>query len=110
MSNPHAFRMAISTFTVCGFACMYWVFMRLRRVEWGDGYFYITNYFRTAKVDDRGLQRTERKRILGISILILHFPGSTSFGKQVRMLCSQENEKFIRSLIIRQNGTDPESM
>ncbi|MCC6754194.1 MAG: hypothetical protein IT266_09465 [Saprospiraceae bacterium] len=109
LSNPYAFRMAICAFTVCGFALLYGMFMRLKRVEWGDGHFYITNYFRTAKIDDRGLQRAERKRMLGISFLTLHFPGGTSFGKQVRILCSQDNEKFIRSLIVKQNGTGPDS-
>ncbi len=58
-------------------------FLRLKRVECEDTYFYVTNYFRTYRYTYDSVARMRKLDFVIFAIIVLRFKDRTSFGRRI---------------------------
>ncbi|MCB9266887.1 MAG: hypothetical protein H6558_17805 [Lewinellaceae bacterium] len=77
-----SFRIGIVVFYLSGLLALAFTLMRLKRVEADNQFFYITNYFKTARYPFHSIDRVELSKFLLFRIATIYFKEPGAFGKQ----------------------------
>jgi len=90
------FRIMLLSFIITGALVMYFSIMSLKRVEVDEGFFYVTNYRKTARYPFHNVEKLEEASyfLFRVFHLTLREPGI--FGKKSFFLAS--NNRFQRAL------------
>ena len=80
-----------------GLLLLYLMFMRLKRVDFGETHFYVSNYFRTYRYTYDSVQKITLEKGLFARRAIIHFHSPSSFGLRVTFLPSHRLEEFIKA-------------
>jgi hypothetical protein len=84
------FRFGILAFYLSGGALLTFTLMRLKRVEADEEYFYVTNYFKTARYPFHSIEKVVESRLAIFTIVSLRFAAPGIFGKQATFLASRQ--------------------
>ncbi|MCB0570981.1 MAG: hypothetical protein KDC66_14500 [Phaeodactylibacter sp.] len=76
------FRILVVAFYLSGLLLLAFTLMRLKRVEVDDSYFYVTNYFKTARYPFHNIEKVELSRFLIFRVATIHFHEAGIFGKR----------------------------
>lgn len=89
------FSMIIIGFLLLGIIALYFLFMRLKRVELDKNYLYATNYIKHYRYPFHNIEHLEIKRFLiwRPTKVILKTPGK--FGKRFTFLASNQLEEYL---------------
>ncbi|MFM9947336.1 MAG: hypothetical protein ACKV1O_05300 [Saprospiraceae bacterium] len=69
---------------------------RLKRVETGEDFFYVTDYFRHRKYPFTGVAKLTETNLFLFKIVNIHFSAAGTFGKQIFFIASgQSYRKFL---------------
>lgn len=84
------FKLAVSFFFLTGLLLFVFTLLRLKRVEADDHFFYITNYFKTARYPFHNIERITVSRFLFISVASVYLRESGIFGKRCTFVPSRQ--------------------
>ena len=77
------FRIGMVLFYLSGLLLLAFTLMRLKRVEADEHYFYITNYFKTARYPFHNIERVEESKIFFFRTAFIYFKEPGLFGKRI---------------------------
>jgi hypothetical protein len=82
--SAEEFRWVFTAIYVMGLLLLYWSVMRLKRVEIGQEYIYITNYFKHVRYPLRDIEKVIHKERLMFPTGKIYLKASGSFGRIIR--------------------------
>ncbi len=82
------FRIFILVFYLSGLLLLVFTLMRLKRIEADAAFFYVTNYFKTARYPFHNIEKVVESRFFFFHIATLHFREPGIFGKQATFVPS----------------------
>ncbi|HMQ46154.1 MAG TPA: hypothetical protein PKA00_06930 [Saprospiraceae bacterium] len=77
-----------------GLALLAFTIMRLKRVEADQHFFYITNYFKTARYPFEDVEQVERSRFLLLKTATFTLKAKGIFGRSIFFIASSRFEEF----------------
>ncbi len=84
------FRLGVLAFYLSGLALLAFTLMRLKRVEADAHFFYVTNYFKTARYPFESIDKAVESRLVFFHIISLHFSQPGIFGKRATFIASNQ--------------------
>ena len=91
-----AMRWGTFVFYAGGVTLIIMTLWRLKRVETGEDFFYITDYFRHRKYPFIGVEKFTETNLFLIKIVHIHFKTAGTFGKRIFFIASgQSYRKFL---------------
>jgi len=91
------FRLGIIAFFIIGVSALYYLFMRLKRVEVTESHVYITNYIKTYRYPYDSITAINESSILGFYKIRLTLAEKGSFGKNIVFIASRKRwSEFIK--------------
>ncbi len=89
------FRIGLAFFFLSGLALFYFTLLRLRRIEIGQGFVYVTNYLKNYRYPYHNIARIETSTFLFLHIgaITLKTPGY--FGRKILFLPSMQRLKAV---------------
>ena len=82
------FRIATLMFLLTGIAALYWMVMRLKRVDMDPQFFYVSNYRKTYRYSYNNVKRMVEKDWWLFRTVHLYFRKPGSFGKKICFVAS----------------------
>lgn len=76
-------RLLVTTFYIGGIGILYWLVLRLKRVEIDDDYIYISNYFKNYRYPHRDVERIVRKKRPIFSTAKVYLKGKGTLGNSI---------------------------
>lgn len=73
----------IGFFFLSGAALLFFTLMQLKRVEMGEGYIYVTNYFQNYRYPYHNIERIETSTFLFFSVASIYLKVPGRFGKKI---------------------------
>ena len=86
-----AFRALFSLFFAFGVWLLYWMVMRLKRIEIDSQFIYVTNYFKNFRYPFHNIDRLVVKDYYFFKSIIIHFKTAGHFGEKVTFLPGRTN-------------------
>jgi hypothetical protein len=80
------FRIGLGFFYLSGLALFYFTLLRLRRVEIGQGFVYVTNYFKNFRYPYHNVERIETSTFLFLHIGTVTLKKPGYFGRRILFL------------------------
>jgi hypothetical protein len=93
--RPWMVKLLTVSFYVSSLFVLYLLFMRIKRVDFGDTHFYVSDYFRTFRYTYDSVEKVVLGRGLLLPHATVHFRAPSSFGPQITFLTSHRLEEFL---------------
>jgi len=84
------FRAGTLIFFISGIAVLYYLFMRLKRVEVTETHVYVTNYYKTYRYPYSSISTIQEQNILGFTKVRMHLAEPGSFGDKIVFIASRK--------------------
>ena len=84
------FRIGTLVFFISGIAILYYLFMRLKRVEVSETHVYVTNYWKTYRYPYSSISKIDEQNILGFTKVRMELTEPGSFGKKFVFIASRK--------------------
>ncbi|MFM8448891.1 MAG: hypothetical protein ACKOAY_02190 [Haliscomenobacter sp.] len=75
--------LGIGFFFISGVVLLYFTLMQLKRVEMGEGFIYVTNYFQNYRYPYHNVERIEISTFLFVSVASVYLKVPGRFGKKI---------------------------
>lgn len=92
-TNTSNFRIGAVFFYVSGLVTYYFLFFKIKRVEFSEEHLYVTNYFKTVRYSWPSIASINNTKFLIFTIVTLHLNKPGIFGKSMTFLASRRNYK-----------------
>jgi len=84
------FKLGMLFFYITGLLLFAFTLLRLKRVEADEHFFYVTNYFKTARYPFHNIERITVSRFLFVGVATIHFMEPGIFGKRCFFIPSRQ--------------------
>jgi hypothetical protein len=78
-----SFKAGSVLFIFAGLVVLYFSLVRLKRVEFGNEKFFVTNYFKTYRYSYESIEKITEIDMVLVCVTFIHFFQKTAFGKKV---------------------------
>ena len=90
------FRIVFTLFFLTGVGLLYWMVIRLKRVEMSRQFLYVTNYFKNVRYPFSQVKKLEEKDYFFFKSIVIHFKEPGYFGKKVTFIPSRTSfDRFL---------------
>lgn len=83
------FRLGLAFFFFSGLALFYFTLLRLKRVEIGDGFVYVTNYFKNYRYPYHNIEQIEISSFLFLTVATITLKVPGKFGRRIIFLAAK---------------------
>lgn len=91
-----AFRIAMLIFTLIGVIILYFLVMRIKRVDMDDSFMYVTNYFKTYRYPFHQIEKIEERSFGLFRAVDVTLKEAGKFGEQITFFASRRAyDRFI---------------
>lgn len=87
-SNSLSLQLGMTFFFLTGAATLFFTLMRLKRVEMGDEFVYVTNYFKTFRYPYSNIESVEVSQFLFVRVASINLVQGGYFGKRLLFIPS----------------------
>ena len=103
------FRIGVVTFLLLGMAILAWAFLRLKRVDADEHFFYVSNYFKSVRYPLHQIDRVEERDFGLVKSLRCYLKAPGVFGSQFTFLVSRKRLQRYLDAFPQQNQFFPAS-
>lgn len=94
--RPWMVKILTTSFFLSSLGVIFLLYGRIKRVDFGDTHFYVSNYFQTYRYTYDSILKMELRKGLFSRPVVVHFHERSSFGQQITFLASHRLEEFLR--------------
>jgi hypothetical protein len=95
--SPLSIKILISSFFLTSTGLIYYLFGSLKRVEFAEDFFYVTNYFKTYRYTYDSIETIEDgKKFMGFQPAAILLKEKSSFGKSIPLLATDKLYTFLK--------------
>ena len=87
------FKYILLGFFLLGFAILYWMLMRIKRVEMDEKFVYATNYFKNYRYPWHNIANIEERDFAFFRVIYIHLKKPGKFGKKITFVASRQKLK-----------------
>lgn len=96
--SPDDLRFYLPVFLVLGIVLLYWMVMRLKRVEMDEEYIYVSNYFKTYRYPYHQVEKIKEYDYTLFKTIKIKLKEKGAFGKTIRFIASRNRlQNFLTS-------------
>ena len=89
-------RIGMLLFFISGVSALYWMVMRIKRVDMDDSFAYVTNYHKSFRYPFHNIERMEESDYMFFKTVHIYFKEGGYFGKKVSFVASKDKfKKFL---------------
>lgn len=84
------FKYILLVFFLFGIVLLYWMLMRIKRVEMDEKFVYATNYFKNYRYPWHNIENIEERDFIFFRVIYVHLKTPGNFGKKITFVASRE--------------------
>ena len=84
------FKYILLGFFLLGFGILYWMLMRIKRVEMDEDFVYATNYFKNYKYPWHNIENIEERDFAFFRVIYIYLKQPGKFGKKITFVASRD--------------------